>query len=243
VTVEDFENLSKKTSRSVARVKCLTPRQVGSHLPPGMIELVVVPAVFDSVRAGDLSKLWLREHGLEEQIVAYLDQYRLLGTTLRVREPHYFGVKVEAEVVPAEYSHPETVRLRVVERLKSFLTPLALDDVEIISEMVGFEWEGWPFGRDLYISEIFSLIQQVDGVKHVLDVQVGYRAVDPGELVKERIREEQQSDETQAGEEVKPESEGTTSESELAQLEDRVLKVAEDTLICSLPHDVRIVEL
>ncbi|MFL7794238.1 MAG: putative baseplate assembly protein [Anaerolineae bacterium] len=243
VTVEDFENLSKKASRSVARVKCLSPQQVGSRLPPGMIELVVVPAVFDSVRAGDLSKLWLREHGLEEQIIAYLDQYRLLGTTLQVREPRYFGVKVVAEVVPAEYSHPETVRLRVIERLKSFLTPLALDDVEIISEMLGFEWEGWPFGRDLYVSEIFSLIQQIDGIKHVLDVQISYREVDPGELVKERVREEQQSAEAPMGEKAEPESAEATLESELSQLQDRVLRVAEDTLICSLLHDVRIVEL
>jgi predicted phage baseplate assembly protein len=236
VTVEDFENLSKKASRSVARVKCLAPGQVDGRLPPGMIELVVVPAVFDSVRAGDLSKLWLKGHGLQEQIVVYLDRYRLLGTTLHVREPVYLGVQVTAEIIPAEYTSPETVRLRVVERLESFLTPLALDDVEVISEMVGHAWEGWPFGRDLYISEIFSLIQQVDGVKHVLDVQVGYREIDPGQLVQKEIKS------SESLEEEEPEPAEAPPEAELAPLEDRLLKVVEDTLICSLHHDIRIVE-
>jgi predicted phage baseplate assembly protein len=242
VTAEDFENLSKRASRSVARVKCLTPQQVGDRLPPGMIELLVVPAVFDSVRFGDLTQLWLKGHGLQEQIVAYLDQYRLLGTTLHVREPNYLGVKVTAEVVPAEYSSPETVRLRVVERLMNFITSLALGDEEVISEMVGHEWEGWPFGRDLYISELFSLIQQVDGVKHVLDVQVGYQEIDPGALVRAEIREEQRSDEDQADEGT--ESEATeTAELALTQLEGKLLKVAEDALLCSLQHDISMVDL
>jgi predicted phage baseplate assembly protein len=125
VTAEDFENLSRGSSRAVARVKCNTPASGSGGLPPGMIELLVVPAAFDGLRAGDLSKLHLEED-LKDRLRAHLDQYRLLTTTLRIREPNYLGVHVSAEIVVSDYSDPETVRARVRENLRNLLNPLPL---------------------------------------------------------------------------------------------------------------------
>ena len=216
VTTEDFENLTRRVTRAVARVKCRGPRAVGDALPPGMVELLVIPAVMEAVRAGDFTHLALPP-ALREEILAYLDRYRLLTTTLRVRAPRYLGIAITTELVPHEYSHPETVRARVAERLRHFLTPLALGDEEIFSAMLGQRWEGWPFGRDLYVAELFSLVQQVPGVKHLLEVQIRYRPVLPG------------ADETEA--------------KALKLLTGRVLAVPEDTVLCSLPHQVEMVEL
>ena len=228
VTAEDFESLARRATRDVARVNCRAPGAVGNTLPPGMIELLVVPAVFDAVRAGDLARLAV-ETSLREELIAYLDRYRLLTTTLRVRAPHYLGVAVTVELAAGEYSRPETVRTRVMARLNRFIAPLALGDEEIFSEMTGHAWEGWPFGRDLYVSELFSLIQQVPGVQHVLDVQLTYRPVVPVEEVALGVKP--------------PEEQESAAEAALMPLEGRRLVVPDDTVLCSLAHTVEVVQL
>jgi predicted phage baseplate assembly protein len=243
VTAEDFENLGKAASRAIARVKCNTPdlsrerdpnasplKKGPTALSPGTVELLVVPAAVDALRAGDLSKLYLEED-LRERLFSHLDQYRLLTTTLHIREPRYLGIQVRAEIVPAEYSQPEVVRARVEESLKHLITPLALGGD---AESLGPDWEGWPFGRDLYVSEIYSLIQKVAGVKHVLDVRLSYRQVVPS---KERAS---------PGSEASPGAEAEEAASAgktLTKAEQKIIPIAADMLCCSLDHDIRIVEL
>jgi predicted phage baseplate assembly protein len=223
VTAEDFENLAKGASREVARAKCQAPGQAGGGLPAGMVELLVVPSAFDALRAGDLSRLAL-ELPLQERILAHLDRYRLLTTTLRVREPHYLGVQAAVQIVVSEYTPAEVVRARVEASLREMLSPLAIEPAPAL----GDDWQGWPFGRDLYVSEIFSLIQQVPGVKHVLDVRLSYRPVIPS-------RERPAG--TEGGEEGEP------AGAMLSPVSQRMLAVPPDTLLCSLDHDVQVVEL
>ncbi|NJN81885.1 MAG: putative baseplate assembly protein [Caldilineaceae bacterium] len=71
VTAEDFEDLALATSRRIARVKSLAPGTSNGNLPPGMIELLVVPAVRDSVAVGDLSKLALQEELMQESWIIW----------------------------------------------------------------------------------------------------------------------------------------------------------------------------
>jgi len=221
VTAEDYENLAKKASRAVARVKCRAPGQGDKTLPPGMLELLIVPAAFDALQVGDVSKLQI-DQALRQTVVNYLDRYRLLTTTLRVREPTYLGVQVCAQIVPGEYSQPDAVRARVIDSLKAFITPLALDRSEEA------DWEGWPFGRDLYVAEIYSLIQKVPGVKHVLEVRLNQREVLPSKEASSRREED------------RPEA---AAEGALIPVVERRLEVPDDTLLCSLDHQVEIVDL
>lgn len=226
VTAEDFQNLARGASRAVARVKCNGARCGSAELPPGTVELLVVPAAFDALRAGDLSKLAL-EPKLQKRISDHLDTARLLTSTLRIREPDYLGVAVCAEIVVAENSQPEFVKTRIDERLRSFISPLALaDDGQRGGEILP-GWEGWPFGRDLYVSEIYALIQQVPGVKHVLDVSLGYRKVLPAQ---EALRPPEPGDEQQANLRLIPVTE-------------KKIPVPPDTLLCSLKHEIKAVEL
>ncbi len=227
VTAEDYENLAQGASRSVARTKCNIPQASNGRLPPGTIEILVVPAVADSLKVGNLSKLHVDE-GLVEIVGKHLDNYRLLTTILRIREPHYLGIKVQAEIVPAEFSLPETVMAGVIESLNNFISPLAFDeDTEQQDGLLGPDWEGWPFGRNLYVAEIFSLIQRVAGVKHVLDVKLSQRPVTP-------ISEASSESEAEAGEDA---AKGLT------KVRKKVIRVAADTLLCSLEHEITIATL
>ena len=54
----------------------------------------------------------------------HLDQFRLLTTNLRIREPRYVGVKVLVEIVVAEYNQPAVVQVRVIDSLMDFISPL-----------------------------------------------------------------------------------------------------------------------
>jgi predicted phage baseplate assembly protein len=226
VTAEDYEGLAKGAGRSVARVKCATPGKGARALPPGVVELLVVPAAFDALRVGDLSRLYL-DPDLARQVETHLDQFRLLTTTLRVREPRYLGIKVSAEIVPTEYESPEFVQARVTEALKAFLSPLAISvPGQTDGDAVGPDWEGWPFGRDLFISEVYTLIQKVPGVKHVLDVRLLQRPVTPG-------REGAPSPESER-------DEPAAADTLLVPVEQRRVQVPDDTLLCSLEHEIRI---
>lgn len=234
VTAEDFENLTLTMGRAIGRVKCLGPGSVDSNLPPGMLELLVVPSVADAVQAGDYSRLQLSEP-LIARVQEHLDEYRLLTTTLRVREPKYVGVKVRAEIVPGDFVRPEAVIGRVAEVLRQYITPLAHPGTSLLPEgVVEPDWAGWPFGRSLYVAELFSVIQQVPGVKHVLDVQIRQRPVLPSK----------ESPPLGQLEDFATTTAGTHGqETTLNLVTGKVLQVPVDTVLCSLDHEVELVEL
>jgi len=241
VTADDYAVMALGASRAVARVICVTPAQLStapsSSLPPGMLELLVVPAVFDAIRNNDLSKLAL-DPVLARQIETHLEPYRLLTTSVHVREPQYLGVKVSAEIVATDYSDPEVVRANVRRSLRSFIAPLDISEPgETRDELLGPRWDGWPFGRSLFISELYALIQRVPGVKHVMEVRLSTRPVLPQQ-------EAPSSGEQMALVPVDPNAPPRElAEAPLSAVKDRRLEITSDTLLVSLDHDVQVVTL
>ncbi|GIV84425.1 MAG: putative baseplate assembly protein [Candidatus Roseilinea sp.] len=233
VTAEDYEHLALAASRQVGRVKCNTGAPAdGRPLPPGVVELLVIPAALDAVQAGDLSRLQL-DPALRKIIEAYLDERRLLTATLRLREPAYLGVKVRAEIVVNEYSRPEVVQQRVAEALRRFITPLAIhwppngaDGASPAADGDGqptttarAPLQGWPFGRHLYVSDLYSLVQQTPGVKHVRDIKLGSRLLTPS-------------------------AEDARAPADDVTLDDRrVIETPPDGVLCSLEHEVVVTAL
>jgi predicted phage baseplate assembly protein len=234
VTAEDFENLALSAGREIARVKCIAPTTTDSTLPPGMVELLVIPAVSDAIMAGDLSRLQLSDRMIN-RVQQYLDEYRLLTTMLRVREPKYVGVKVRAEIVVSDYVRPEVVLGRVAEVLRQYISPLAPAGENLLPEgVVEPNWQGWPFGRALYVAELFSVIQQVPGVKHVMDVQLRQRPVLPNK----------ESPPLGQLEDFATNAAGSRGQDTTLNLvTGRVLQIPADTVLCSLEHEVELVEL
>ena len=247
VTAEDYESLAKVASRAVARVKCRAPNRE-TLLPPGTLELLIVPTAFDALKLGDLTKLYL-DPELAKTIEKHLDQYRLLTTNLRIREPRYIGIKALVEIVVSEYHQPNTVTARVAESLRDFLSPLKLNaEASSPSDVMGLDWEGWPFGRTLFVSEIYSLIQKIPGVKHVLDVKLASRPVVPIKEQKPQIEQDRS--------EGKPEPASSASTLHASALpagaptagglnvvEQKKIDIPADALICSLDHEIKVTEL
>jgi predicted phage baseplate assembly protein len=217
VTAQDYEQFTLSASRSVIRAHCLTPDR--SQETAGTASVLVVPAVDEALKAGSIASLALADD-LRAEIRNYLDKYRLISTSLNIREPRYTGVQVKAKIVPQEFTKPADVVQRVNEELKRYLTPLPIDAEKPLLQ-TGENWPGWQFGRDLFTAEVISLIQQVPSVKYVLDVEVFSRPVVP-------VEEEAIFDDTPP-----PPVEAV----------EKVLRIPDDGLLCSLEHEIEAVSV
>jgi predicted phage baseplate assembly protein len=89
----------------------------------------------------------------------FLDRRRVLGTRLVVTGPEYLTVEVRARVRAYRNADPTLVRNRVDAALREFLDPLRGGPAGL----------GWPFGRDVFRSEIMAVIDGVAGVDHLLE--------------------------------------------------------------------------
>jgi hypothetical protein len=94
--------------------------------------------------------------------VEYLDHRRIIGTRLIVEPPTYLGLRVNATVTPLPNASPPEVEAAVVSGLRRYFHPL----------LGGREQQGWEFGRDVRVSEVYSVIQRVQGVDVVRDVEL-----------------------------------------------------------------------
>jgi hypothetical protein len=95
--------------------------------------------------------------GLLRQVRRFLERRRVLGTRLLVVGPRYLTVEVQARIRAHRNADVDLVQVRVEAALAKFLDPLA----------GGPGGLGWPFGRDVYRSEIMAVIDGVPGVDHV----------------------------------------------------------------------------
>jgi predicted phage baseplate assembly protein len=99
---------------------------------------------------------------LLDLVKQHLDQRRLLTTALIVSEPDYRWVSVAARVRVRWGVDAEVVRQNVEEKLYRFIHPLH----------GGPDGTGWPFGRDLFVSELYSQIQSVAGVEYTEQLNI-----------------------------------------------------------------------
>jgi hypothetical protein len=101
--------------------------------------------------------------GLRRAVHRWLDRRRVLCTRLVVVAPEYLTISVAARVRTEAGADAERVRADVGAALATFLDPLR----------GGPAGRGWPFGRDVYRSEILHVVDRVRGVDHVLELTIG----------------------------------------------------------------------
>jgi len=157
VTADDFEYLAREASPSVGRVHCIQPQEAGidGGPPPGVVQILLVPALSLETQRLMPAQLSIPRE-LSDQVREYLDERRLLTTALVVTEPDYIWVSVEARVKVNRGADTNQVRLAIEAKLYQFIHPL----------YGGSNGNGWPFGRDLFVSELYSQIQSVAGVEY-----------------------------------------------------------------------------
>jgi predicted phage baseplate assembly protein len=168
-TLLDFERIALEIPGTrVRRARAwaaLDPNYSGLEAS-GTVTVVVVPEL-------PLGKP-VPSAGLLRAVRRWLDRRRVLCTRLVAAAPEYVTVSVEARLRAASGADAARVRTDVVAALTTFLDPLR----------GGPAGRGWPFGRDVYRSEVLQTVDQVRGVDHVLDLTIAAdgRAVVCGNL-------------------------------------------------------------
>ena len=149
VSFEDYEWLAREASLQVARARCLPARDAATA---GQVRLILVPDSDEGMP--------VPSPGLLRLVQEHLDARRILTADLILLSPTYVEVSVTAEVVPVSLEAADAVANRVAERLAAYLHPLR----------GGPGGAGWPFGRDVYVSEIAAVIERTEGVDYLKGV-------------------------------------------------------------------------
>jgi len=166
VTTADFEELLLRDFPGrVLRVRCVADRNIESEDPtsvgvfkPGHISVIVVPGPGDQDKSNSAPKgALIPAAALIHEVLLYLEPRRLLTTRVHVVGPRYVSVGVQLTLHLKPDSKADTVGPRAVEALRKFLDPIE----------GGRDQTGWPFGRNVYLSEIYELLDKVNGVDHV----------------------------------------------------------------------------
>ncbi|MCX6676993.1 MAG: putative baseplate assembly protein [Methanothrix sp.] len=156
VTAEDYERLAVETPGvKIKRAKAV-PMYHPAHKERVFNTITVVIVPESSSPQPQPSSAILRT------VHDYLDRRRLLTTEIFVYPPVYVKVSVRANVMPLAGQDPRAVLSKVEQRISEFLDPLVGGD----------DGKGWPFGRPVYLSEIYNLIDGVEGVDYVVGISL-----------------------------------------------------------------------
>jgi predicted phage baseplate assembly protein len=118
---------------------------------PGVVTVVIVPEQPGPQPTPSVELL--------AAVGRYLDRRRVICTRVEIVGPHYLELDVHARVRTRPLVSAARVQAAIHAALEQFLDP----------RTGGPEGRGWPFGRDVYRTEILELIDRIPGVDHVID--------------------------------------------------------------------------
>jgi predicted phage baseplate assembly protein len=172
ITAADYEDLAHESSPAVAVARALPTTHPSGRRAPGWVTIRIVP---HSADARPLPSFELRDR-VRRFIAARVPAQ--IARHVAVIPPAYLAIGVEAEVRPLPFADAALVKEAVDGDLAVFLHPLT----------GGPDGEGWPFGRDVYLSDVARRLEAIPGVDMVTSLRllldgspVGDRATVPPE--------------------------------------------------------------
>jgi hypothetical protein len=161
VTADDYEYLLRTqwpgspqaealpaAQRDIRRARCLAK-------DPVRVGLVLVPG------AGLGTSPWLDPPAqLLGAVADFFSERRLITTRLYVTGPRYVRVDIAATLYLKSDARNEDVTAAAKRALDDFFHPLT----------GGADGKGWPFGRPVHASEVYSILERVRGIDHADDV-------------------------------------------------------------------------
>jgi predicted phage baseplate assembly protein len=156
MTGRDYEVMAREASPEVAWVRVFQASDAFLGPRPGHVLLMILPETKDR-------RPW-PSFGLRERVRQYLENRALACLCpvrcIHVAGPQYFPIDVEVTVVPNLASEAGTIEKRVRAALEEFLHPLR----------GGPRGNGWELGRDVYLSDVASVVENVPGVDFAQEI-------------------------------------------------------------------------
>jgi hypothetical protein len=162
VTIRDFETLALEASSDVARARCLPRRNLEEDKEievEGHVSVIVVPT----------EEAETENRNVVLPVLQYLKPKLLITTQLHVVEPIFVDLTIKATVVlkpdwKAEKDiDKDRLRTGVYRELERFFNPRP-DPAR--------NTQGWPFGRNVFVSEIYALLDQLPFIDYVPTVNL-----------------------------------------------------------------------
>jgi baseplate J-like protein len=152
VSLADFEQLALAADPQgrIERARAVSRRNLLIDLArdkPGHVSVIILPV------AGAEPQL----NALRAAVDAYLEPRLLLTTRADVVGPFFVDVSITVTVVPLPDQFEADVAQAVAGAVVDFLDP----------HHGGVEGTGWPFGRDLFASELYAVIDRLPQVDYV----------------------------------------------------------------------------
>jgi hypothetical protein len=169
ISAPDYETMARESSPAVAVARALASRNRAGARLPGWVTLVIIP---HGDEARPYPSFGLREH-VRGYIEARVSADLAAAHRIAVIGPQYFELGLTATIAPITASEAGEVETRALAALRSFLHPL----------YGGPGNEGWALGRDVYLSDVVSVLERVEGLDYVKEIALFKDGVPQGESV------------------------------------------------------------
>jgi len=157
VTDSDFEYMATQApGANVVRAKALPlyhPDFPNGQIP-GAVTVIVVPNSNAANPTPNQTTL--------QAVCSYLDTNRLLTTEVYVMGPTYRMIQVLASLLVQPGYDLATIQNQAVAGLNNFFSPLT----------GGADGTGWPFGGEIYYSDVYRILLNITGVQRVISDQL-----------------------------------------------------------------------
>jgi predicted phage baseplate assembly protein len=165
VTEADYERVALDAARKVSRAACIPEMNRYGESAPGWVTLIIVP--------NSPSTTPTPSTGLKAQVEAAVSDRApatlVAADRLVVRGPSYVAVSVEVTLTAVSSGSVATLEESVTDAIAAFLHPLSGGPMD---DRAGDE--GWPFGELPTLSDLYALIEGVEGVDYVEQLAVQY---------------------------------------------------------------------
>jgi hypothetical protein len=167
LSMEDYEALAREASPAVAVARALPATHPSGRPAPGWVKLIIMPH--------SLSPQPWPSFELRRQVQSFLAARApaAVAGQITVTGPDYLAVGVQAVIAPVNPQAAGPVDQNVRLALANFLHPLT----------GGPEGTGWPFGRNVYLSDLAALLERVTGVDYVAELILLLEGTPQGDFI------------------------------------------------------------
>lgn len=156
LTIQDYETLAREASPAVAVARAISGRDATGRAAPGWLTIFIIPS-------SDERRPW-PSFGLREHVRRFVEMRApadlAAARRINVTGSEYEAIDVDATIVPVDAAEAGAVELRARAALETFLHPL----------LGGPERRGWSLGRDVFMSDVASVLEGVEGVDYVKEL-------------------------------------------------------------------------
>lgn len=154
ISLEDYELLARKAAaEEISRVKVLVETSSSKNIFPAgqSIRIIIVP--------NKQGKTPRPNNVLCSKVYKFLRKNSLITSRVRVSGPVYTRVEIDiAVVLKSDFSfNREKALIKIEQSISKFLDPLS----------GGINGEGWEFGRSLFASELYDIVESIPEVDYV----------------------------------------------------------------------------